>query len=81
MDRIKEIYRSILQNTEEMRKYQKAVDEQIDAVMAKEREEMTGADYENCREKYYQIADLAEEGGFVLGFQYAVQLMQECSGK
>lgn len=38
-------------------------------------------DPEGYRDKIYQAVSIAEEGGFVMGFQYAVDLLMECMGK
>lgn len=38
-------------------------------------------EYESYRDKAFKIASAAEESGFVRGFRYAFQLMQECSQK
>lgn len=79
MDRIKEIYKSILQGTEEMRKQRDIVEKEIEIILMEEKTKKS--EYENSRDRYYQVAMLAEEGGFILGFQYAVQLMRECFEK
>lgn len=34
---------------------------------------------ERYRDKIYQAVSIAEEGGFVMGFQYAVSLLMECA--
>lgn len=39
---------------------------------------MKQTEYELCRDLFYQVAMVAEEAGFSLGFQYAAQLMAEC---
>lgn len=36
-------------------------------------------EYERYRDKIYQAVSIAEEAGFVMGFQYAVSLLMECA--
>lgn len=81
MEKIKGIYKNILLGTNEIQKQRGIVDKQIENFLMEEREEMEGRVFETLRDKFYQIAMLAEENGFILGFQYAVQLMAECSEK
>lgn len=35
--------------------------------------------HERYRDKIYQAVSIAEEGGFVMGFQYAVSLLMDCA--
>lgn len=81
MDKIKEIYINIVQQTKEMQKQRENVERQIESLLIEEREKMGKMEYELYRDKFYQVVMLAEEGGFNLGFRYAVQLMEECSDK
>ena len=39
---------------------------------------MEPLEYEQYRNKLFQVASIAEEAGFVKGFRYAVLLMAEC---
>ncbi len=78
MNKINEIYRSIMQEAEEMKEHRKKVDNCIENVLEDYKKKMEEAEYEICRDMFYRVAMTAEEGGFVLGFQYAVQLMEEC---
>lgn len=46
--------------------------------------EKDGMDWEadgEYQDKLYQALSIAEEGGFVMGFQYAVNLLMECAGE
>lgn len=78
MNKIDEIYRCIVQETEEMREHRQKVDQYIESILEDYKERVKEKEYEMCRDRFYQVALKAEEGGFCLGFRYAVCLMAEC---
>lgn len=78
MSKITEIYKSMMQETEDMQRQREALEKEIEAILLKEKKEMETDKYEIFREKFYQTAMLAEESGFKMGFRYAAQLMEEC---
>lgn len=78
MDKINEIYKEMVQESEEMKVLRKKVEECIENILAGRKKEMKQTEYELCRDLFYQVAMVAEEAGFSLGFQYAAQLMAEC---
>lgn len=77
-DKIREIYKNIVQNSDEMKFQRERLEKQIETLLEKERKEMDITEYERYRDQYYEITLLAEESGFILGFQYAMQLIAEC---
>lgn len=81
MDKITGIYRSIMQETEELKIQRERVEKYIEEILEKRKKKMSKTEYEICRDLFYQVATMAEEGGFVLGFQYATRLMAECMEK
>lgn len=78
MDKIEEIYRNILQETGAFREQRVKLESKVEDVLKKEKDGISVQAYELQRDSFYEIAMIAEEGGFKLGFQYAVQLMIEC---
>ena len=81
MDKIKEIYQNLMQETEEMKHQRKIVEQKIESVMEESRNKVSTEEYETFRDRFYEVAMVAEENGFVLGFQYAVKLIMECNRK
>lgn len=59
-ERIKEIYQNIIQNSDEMKLYRGKLDRQIDSLLTKEKSEMDIIKYEIYRDRYYEVATLAE---------------------
>ena len=80
-DRIREIYKNVAQDSDELKMWREKLEKQIEIILEKERDQTNITEYETCRDRYYEIAMLAEEGGFILGFQYMLQLIIECSSK
>lgn len=76
--KIKEIYRSIMQETEEMKVQREKVEKCIDDILEEQKQAENRREYEMFRDRFYQVAMIAEEGGFILGFRYATQLMAQC---
>ena len=81
MGRIEEIYRNI-QETDDVIRKRREVELLIEDLLGGKRQENTKdedmTDYEKNRDRFYEVAVAAEKNGFILGFQYAVQLMKEC---
>ena len=81
MGRIEEIYRNI-QETDDVIRKRREVELLIEELLGGKRQENTKdedmTDYEKNRDRFYEVAVAAEQYGFILGFQYAVQLMKEC---
>lgn len=77
-DRIREIYKNVVQDTDEMKFQRENLEKQIETLLEKERKGMGFTEYERYRDQFYTIAMMAEENGFVLGFQYVMRLLMEC---
>ncbi len=75
---IKELYRTMIQGTKFMEEVEKEIEGEVRKLLAEEERRMHWKDYERHRDQAFQLVQLAEEGGFVKGFQYAVRLMAEC---
>ncbi len=78
MEKIKEIYKSIMQETEDMKRQRKILEHTIEAVLKRSEYGVCEENYEKRRDTLYEVAMAAEEGGFLLGFRYSAQLMAEC---
>lgn len=79
MDKIKEIYQNLMQETEEMKHHRKIVEQKIESVMEESGNKISKEEYETFRDRFYEVAMVAEENGFILGFRYAVKLIMECN--
>lgn len=75
---IKEIYRNLIQDKKIMDGISQEIQIEINKVMEKERMQMDWQEYEEYRDKIFLISSVAEEGGFVKGFKYAIVMMLEC---
>lgn len=78
MDKIEEIYKNILQDTGAFREQRVILESKVEDVLKEERDSISIQEYESQRDSFYEIAMIAEQGGFKIGFQYAVQLLAEC---
>ena len=78
MEKIKEIYETLMQATGETKAYRKQIENQIRKMLKERKETMEENDYETLWDQFYLAAMAAEKGGFILGFRYAAQLMAEC---
>lgn len=78
MDKIEEIYKSIMQETEHMKIQREILERKIETVLKETEYGICGHNYEKCRDTLYEVAMVAEEGGFKLGFRYTAQLMAQC---
>ena len=75
---IKCFYQHMTQDTRFIEGMRKEMEKDVEELLKEERQESSWQEYERHRDKAFQIMVLAEEEGFVMGFQYAVQLMAEC---
>ena len=78
MQLVKKFMIQCIWNSDEMKFQRERLEKQIETLLEKERKEMDITEYERYRDQYYEITLLAEESGFILGFQYAMQLIAEC---
>lgn len=74
---IRELYNYMTQTTKGTDVVSKEIYEKIMALTNEEKKNMDWKEYEKYRDKLFLIASIAEEGGFVKGFQYASALMSE----
>ncbi|MCI8561660.1 MAG: hypothetical protein HFH03_11160 [Dorea sp.] len=78
MDKIEEIYKNVLQDTGVIREQRAILESKVEDVLKEEKGSISRQAYESHRDSFYEVAMIAEQGGFKLGFQYAVQLLAEC---
>lgn len=71
---IGEIYKNMIQGTN----YMDEINQEIADLLREEQKRMGWKEYEEYRDRAFLIALIAEEGGFIKGFKYAVRLMSEC---
>lgn len=76
--RIRELYRDRIQDTRYMNEINQHIQREIAELLQEEETRMDWQEYEEYRDKVFQISSIAEEGGFIKGFKYAVRLMTEC---
>lgn len=75
--KIRELYNYMIQTTKGTDTVSKEINEKIMELTEEEKKNMDWKEYEKYRDKLFLIASIAEEGGFVKGFQYASILMME----
>lgn len=76
--KIKEIYQFLLSETEYLKEAGKDVEKATESFLKKGIVSLGENDYEKVRDELFAVTSLAEETGFIKGFQYAVMLMSEC---
>ena len=76
---IRTIYRNIAAS--EKNEIRIEIEKEIADILYAEKGHMDQESLERYRDKLYQAVSIAEEGGFVMGFRYAVDLLMECAGK
>ena len=76
--KIREIYRCLIQDTKYMEEVNLEVEKKIDQIIKTDRTEMDNQKFEEYRDKFFLIASIGEEAGFIKGFKYAVALFAEC---
>lgn len=79
MDKIKEIYQNLMQETDEMKYQRKILEEKVEFMLRETGNQMDREAYEAFRDRFYEVAMVAEENGFILGFRYAVKLIMKCN--
>lgn len=77
MDRIKEIYHSLIQNAGYMSELDKKMQEDIVMLLGEEAQK-GWREYEEYRDRLFGAAAIAEEVGFIKGFKFAAELLAEC---
>lgn len=74
---IKEIYKNIAYSLEYMQQKSKEVDEYINEILNRDRQNLDNNEYEKKRDILFGVANKAEEMGFTVGFKYGVELILE----
>lgn len=77
MELIKEIYKRVIQDSKNMELVDKAVTQEIMELTAQQKVEMQLEDYEKYRDILYQVAEIAKEEAFFIGFRYGVKMLLE----
>lgn len=77
MSKVREIYRNMVQGRPYMNEITIETENQI-LELIKSESQKEQEEYEQYRDRLYSAAAIAEEGGFIKGFCYAVELMEEC---
>ncbi|MBQ2800255.1 MAG: hypothetical protein IJF03_02570 [Lachnospiraceae bacterium] len=53
------------------------ITEEIDNILKQQKPAMSSQDLEELRNLLFEVSDISEKQGFVLGFRYAVALLNE----
>lgn len=77
MDKIREIYKAVIEETKYMNHVNQVTENEIQRLLIADKERMSEREYEEYRGKIYQILAVAEEETFLVGFRYALQLILE----
>lgn len=75
MDKIREIYKAVIEETNYMDCVNQKVEHEISRLLKNEKKVMSNQEYEEYRGKIYQILAVAEEETFLVGVQYAIGLL------
>ena len=70
--------RFLLSETEYLKEAGKDIEKATEDFLKKGTVSLGENDYEKVRDGLFAVTSLAEETGFIKGFQYAVMLMTEC---
>lgn len=76
--KIKAIYNSYIQETKGNDDAGMRVQDKIQEVLRKKKQELDWQEFEQYRDQLYEVSSVAQEAGFINGFKYAVRLMGEC---
>lgn len=72
---LKELYEHIIENSNYWRDLDKTAENEIEELYKEDWGAMGGDEYEAQRDKAFQVSAIAEEKGFIKGFQYAMKLL------
>lgn len=75
---IRELYNYLVQGMDAPHAGSRRMEEEILHLLKEEERQLPRKEYEGYRDKAFQVASVAEEHGFELGFCYAVRLLAEC---
>ena len=77
-EKTKEIYQFLLSQPDYFKEAGKDIDKAVEVFLKKGIASLRENEYEKVRDELFAVTSLAEETGFIKGFQYAVMLMSEC---
>ena len=81
-EKIREIYRFLLSETDYLKEIGKEIDEETERLLKENRVNLEKKDvWRGSRWVYLQLTEAAKEKGFIQGFRYAVMLMREITVK
>lgn len=82
MSRLEELYYDLTRekSMEEIEVQRDRVELEVRKMLEEWKKTASENEYEERMGKCLEIAELGERGGFIVGFQYAVQIMCECFG-
>lgn len=80
MDKIREIYKAVIEETKYMNHVNQVTENEIQRLLIADKERMSEREYEEYRGKIYQILAVAEEETFLVGFRYGIRLLLESCG-
>lgn len=78
---LSEIYEKIAYGSEYMNSVDKKIENEIDTQLSECNNEADWHNYEEERDKYIAVANIAKKEAFIQGFTYAVRIMEECHYK
>ena len=80
-EKIREIYRFLLSETDYLKEIGKEIDEETERLLKENRVNLEKKTYEEVRDELFALTEAAKEKGFIQGFRYAVMLMREITVK
>lgn len=78
---LSEIYEKIAYGSEYMNSVDKKIENEIDTQLSECNNKADWHNYEEERDKYIAVANIAKKEAFIQGFVYAVRIMEECHYK
>ena len=71
-EKIREIYRFLLSETDYLKEIGKEIDEETERLLKENRVNLEKKTYEEVRDELFALTEAAKEKGFIQGFRYAV---------
>lgn len=81
MEKIREIYKGVIEQSQYMREIDLILDRETENLLHGYKDRCTQQEYEVYRGVVYELLAAAKEEAFIAGFRYAVQLVLESSGQ
>lgn len=79
-DLLEKIYRSVVSNESDSVRMGEKYEVQINRLIERHKDKINEEEMEILKELMYDVGDITERGGFVLGVRFSIKLMLEILG-